>query len=289
MFMSKLKVKGIQVKSILTPSKLPGADWVINPYIGCSFGCQYCYAAFIGRWKHPGEKWGSFVDVKINAPEILEKELLKFKKKYSSKSFGSILFSSVTDPYLPQEAKYKITRKCLEVLANFDYQGEVAILTKSPLALKDIDLFKKLKAAVGFTVTTLEDKVVDFLEGKAPPASARLKALRVLHDAEVTTYAFIGPLLPYFSARKDRLEELFLKLEEVRVKEIWLEHINLSPKIKHRLFEYLGRSAPELISEFQKADTQKYRDELATVIRKALRGKNLRLALNEIIYHCQAK
>lgn len=167
--MPKLKIKEIQVKSVLIPSKLPGADWVVNPYVGCSFGCQYCYAAFIGRWKHPGEKWGEFLDVKINAPEVLEKELLKLEKKHQSKDFGSILFSSVTDPYAGPEAKYKITRKCLQVLADFGYQGEAAILTKSPLATRDIDLFKKLNVAVGFTVTTLEDKVVRFLEGSAPP------------------------------------------------------------------------------------------------------------------------
>jgi DNA repair photolyase len=293
------KIREIQAKSILTPSKLPGADWVINPYVGCSFGCRYCYAAFIGRWKHPGEEWGSFVDVKVNAPEVLEKELLKLEKKHpsrvrlggagKSKDFGSILFSSVTDPYLGLEAKYKITRKCLQALIDFGYKGEVSILTKSPLATRDIGFFQKLGVAVGFTVTTLEDKIVEFLEGNAPPASVRISALRKLHEAGVDTYAFVGPLLPYFSARYEKVRELFAKLEEVGIEEVWLEHINLSPKIKHRLFEYLGRRAPKLVPEFQKADTQKYRDELENVIKKALRGKNLKLALDEVIYHRNPK
>lgn len=282
---SRLRIKEIQAKSVLTPSKLPGADWVVNPYVGCSFGCKYCYAAFIGRWKHPGEEWGSFVDVKINAPEVLEKELLKLGKKFCSKDFGSIFFSSVTDPYLGLEAKYKITRKCLEVLANFGYKREVSILTKSPLAIRDIGLFKKLKVAVGFTVTTLEDRVLEFLEGNAPSASSRIKALKKLNNAGVTTYAFVGPLLPYFTAKKEKLEELFSKLEEVGVREIWLEHINLNPRVKSRLFEYLKKESPGLIPEFQKADTQKYRNELEKVIREILGGKRLKLALDEIIYH----
>jgi len=79
------KIKKIKVKSILTPSKLPGADLSVNPYVGCSFGCQYCYASFIGRFKHPGEEWGSFIDVKINAPEVLKIELEKFCKILSTK------------------------------------------------------------------------------------------------------------------------------------------------------------------------------------------------------------
>lgn len=285
----KFKLKEIQAKSVLTPSKLPGADFVINPYVGCSFGCKYCYASFIGRWKHPGEEWGSFVDVKVNASEVLEKELLKLERKFKSKDFGSIVFSSVTDPYLGVEAKYKITRKCLRVLADFGYQGEIAILTKSPLATRDIDLFKKLSMAVGFTVTTLDDKVTEFLEDKAPPASARIKAFQKLREAGVKTYAFVGPLLPYFTAEKEKLEELFSKLEEVGVEELWLEHINLSPKIKSRLFEYLQRESSGLIPEFQKADTQKYRDELGKVVKEALRGKKLKLATGEIIYHRKSK
>lgn len=284
-----MKVKKIKAKSVLTPSKLPGADWVINPYLGCSFGCKYCYAAFIGRWKHPGKEWGEFLDIKVNAPEILKKELLRLEKKYKSKDFGSIILSSVTDPYVGPEAKYQITRSCLKVLADFGYHGEVSLLTKSPLATRDVDLFKKLNAAVGFTITTLEDKVARFLEGNAPPVSSRLKALKALNKAAVNTYAFIGPLLPYFTARKEKLDQLFSRLEEVGTREIWLEHINLGPKIKERLFKYLKKEAPELISEFQKADTQQYRDELEKVIKEALKDKKLKLAMGRIIYHRQPK
>lgn len=89
-----MEINEIKVKSILIKSGLPDADWVINPYVGCAFGCKYCYAAFIGRWKHPNEIWGEFVDVKTNAPEILEKELEKLNKKFQSKDFGSIFYKS---------------------------------------------------------------------------------------------------------------------------------------------------------------------------------------------------
>ena len=138
---SQLKVKEIKAKSILQKSGLPDVDWVINPYTGCRFGCKYCYAAFVGKFKHPGEKWGSFLDAKINAPELLRKELSK--KLKNTKDIGTIFLSSVTDPYQGLEAKYKLTRKCLEILLDFDYQGKISILTKSTLVSRDIDLFKK--------------------------------------------------------------------------------------------------------------------------------------------------
>ena len=174
-----LKINSIEAKSILIKTNLPSADWVINPYNGCTFACFYCYAAQIARWKHPDEQWGSYLDVKINAPEILRNELEKLEKKLKTKNFGFIFFSSVTDPYLGMEVKYQLTRKCLEVLADFGYEGEIGIQTKSQLILKDVDILKILKnVSVGFTVTTLDDKVSKFLEVMAPPVSVRLKALK---------------------------------------------------------------------------------------------------------------
>ena len=125
------KINELQSKTILTKTNLPASDWVINPYNGCQFACTYCYAAQIARWKHPNEEWGSYVDVKTNAPELLKKELEKLEKKTDKKDFGVIFFSSVTDPYQGLEAKYKLTRQCLKVLADFGYEGKISILTKS--------------------------------------------------------------------------------------------------------------------------------------------------------------
>ena len=135
----KIKISEIQAKSILTKSGLPGSDWVINPYNGCTFGCMYCYAAQIAQWKHPNEEWGTYIDVKINAPDLLKKELSNLERRFRSKNFGSIFFSSITDPYISFEAKYRITHQCLEVLVDFGYEGSIAIQTKSPLVTKDID------------------------------------------------------------------------------------------------------------------------------------------------------
>lgn len=281
-----LKINLIQAKSILTKSGLPGADWVVNPYNGCLYGCMYCYAAQIARWKHPDEEWGSYLDVKLNAPEILKKELEKLEKKLKTKNFGFIFFSSVTDPYVGPEVKYRLTRKCLEVLADFGFEGEIGIQTKSPLIVKDMDILKRLKNVnIGFTVTTLNDEVSRFIEVTAPPISVRIKALEELHKAGIETYAFVGPILPYFIARKDKLKELLDRLEETGVGEVWFEHINLSSKIKARLYDFLKKKSPELIPYFEKAGTKEYREELDKIIYDLMNGRKIKMGLGKVIHH----
>lgn len=267
-------------------SGLPGSDWVVNPYNGCSFGCVYCYAAQIARWRNPGQEWGSFLTVKINCSELLGNELEKLSKKYKSKNFGSIFFSSVTDPYVGLEAKYQLTRKCLEVLADFGYEGKIVLQTKSPLVTRDIDVLKRLKdVAVGFTVTTVDDKVSWFLETNAPPVSSRLKALKELHQAGISTYAFIGPILPYFMNKAEKFKEILDKLEEVGVGEVWFEHLNLSPMVKSRLYRFLKTEAPDLIPYFDQANTLEYRENLEKFIHEALQGRHLKLGLGQVIHH----
>lgn len=272
------KINEIQAKTILTKTSLPGCDYVVNPYNGCQFACMYCYAAQIARWKHPNEEWGSYLDVKLNAPELLKKEL----KNVS----GTIFFSSVTDPYVGLEAKYQLIRKCLEVLVDANYPDKISLQTKSPLITRDIDLLKQLKdVSVGFTVTTLNDKVSRFLEVEAPPVSARIDAIRKLTDAGISTYAFIGPVLPHFIKSKKEINHLLDILQSAGITEVWFEHINLNPKIKSRLFNYLKEKSPELISDFEQADTLEYRQKLEKVIYECLEGRNLKLGLNKIIYH----
>lgn len=287
------RVNEITAKTILTRSGLPGSDWVINPYNGCQMGCMYCYAAQIARWKHPAEEWGSYLDVKINAADLLKKELNKFSRRDAksgfstfNKNFGSIFLSSVTDPYTPLEARYKLTRQCLEVLADFGYEGEINVQTKSPLATRDIDLLKKFKnIAIGYTITTLDDRVSRFMEVWAPSYTDRFNALAKLHENGISTYAFIGPIMPNVIDNAGRLNELFDKLEQVGVKKIWLEHINLSSKIKSRLFEYLQKTSPKLIPIFDQADNAHYRDKLNQVIFDCLKNRHFEIGLDKIIYH----
>jgi len=183
-----LVIKEKRVKSLLSKSGIPGVEYCLNPYVGCSHGCRYCYATFMKRFTGHAEPWGSFVDVKINAPEALQRQMKKANRAY-------VLISSVTDPYQPVEEKYQLTRRCLEVL--LPHQPSVDILTKSPLILRDLDLLKRFKEVeVGFTITTDDDEIRKIFEPHAPPIRARIQALKTLFEAGLKTYVFIGPLLP---------------------------------------------------------------------------------------------
>jgi len=182
-----LHVKEIQAKSVLNKSKV--FDYCLNPYTGCQINCKYCYARlFMKRYSGHKEAWGDFVDVKINAPEVLQKQLNKAKR-------GTVWISSVCDPYQPLEATYELTRRCLKELVK--KQFPVNIQTKSELVLRDLDLFKEFEEIeVGFTITTDDEKVAKLFEPKASPVKDRLTALAKIHSSGIKTFVFIGPLLP---------------------------------------------------------------------------------------------
>jgi DNA repair photolyase len=179
-------IREVQVKSILSASKV--SDYVINPYTGCQHGCTYCYARFMKRVTGHKEPWGKFVDVKINAPDLLRVEIKKKRR-------GRVWVSGVCDPYQPLEKKYKLTRQCLEILAQNDWP--VTIQTRSPLVLRDMDIIKRARDfEAGFTVTTADDSIRKLFEPNAPPVNDRIKALEELHRAGIRTYAMIAPMLP---------------------------------------------------------------------------------------------
>jgi DNA repair photolyase len=179
-------VREIVAKSILSKSQV--YDYVVNPYVGCSHSCRYCYAAFMKRFTGHKEKWGEFVDIKINAPELLAGEIRK-------KRMGRVWVSGVCDPYQAAEKKYKLTRRCLEVL--LENQWPVTIQTKSSLVLRDIGILEQLKdVEVGFSVTTADEKIRKLFEPGASPIRERIHALDVLHSRGIRTFAMIAPILP---------------------------------------------------------------------------------------------
>ena len=127
-----MKIKEIFAKTILTKTAIPGFDYCVNPYVGCGHGCRYCYASFMKRFTGHKEPWGEFVDIKVNAPDLMKKQLRRAR-------MGLVAIGTVTDPYQPLERKYRITRRILKAL--LERQFPVNVLTRSPLCLRDIDLF----------------------------------------------------------------------------------------------------------------------------------------------------
>ncbi|MDH7594329.1 MAG: radical SAM protein [Methanomicrobiales archaeon] len=181
-----LIVREIRAKTILSASKI--YPYVINPYVGCQHGCTYCYARFMKRVTGHSEPWGEFVDVKINAPALLPHEIRK-------KKAGRVWMSGVCDPYQPLEAEYRLTGQCLSALIQNDWS--VIVQTKSPLVLRDLDIFMEASdIEVGLSVSTADDRIRGLFEPAAPPIEERVKALEELHSNGVRTYAMIAPILP---------------------------------------------------------------------------------------------
>jgi DNA repair photolyase len=179
-------IKEIQSKAILSKSKI--FPYVINPYVGCQHNCTYCYARFMKRFTGHREPWGQFVDVKINAVELLEKEVLKKKP-------GRVWISGVCDPYQPLERKYQLTRGCLQILAG--QQWPVTVQTRSPLVLRDIEILKTGENfEVGLSITTVDDSIRYKFEPSAPTIADRVHTLDELHKAGIRTFAMLAPLLP---------------------------------------------------------------------------------------------
>ncbi len=179
-------VKEVYAKQILSKSKV--ADYTINPYVGCEHGCTYCYARFMKRFTRHKEKWGQFVDVKINAVSLLQREIQK-------RRIGKVWISGVCDPYQPLEVQYELTRGCLGVLLAYDWP--ITIQTKSPLVLRDIDLLKQFTdCEVGLSITTAHDGIRRLFEPNVPPINQRIETLAKLHSAGLQTFAMIAPILP---------------------------------------------------------------------------------------------
>jgi DNA repair photolyase len=197
-------IQEIQSKTILSASKV--YPYVINPYVGCQHNCSYCYAHFMKRFTGHKEPWGQFVDVKLNAPELLKREITR-------KRVDRVWVSGVCDPYQPLEGKYKLTRQCLQLLAENDWP--VTVQTRSPLVLRDLDILQTGKSfEVGLSVTTADDDMRKLFEPNAPSIKQRVRALDELHQAGVRTYAMIAPILP----QAESLAELLVgKVDYVRI------------------------------------------------------------------------
>ncbi len=204
------KLIEVQAKEIFTKTKLPGYDWVINQYVGCQHACLYCYAKFISRWRpdHYG-KWGSWVEAKTNAPELVKGRHIN----------GLVYMSSISDPYHSVERTLKLTQR---VLKNLDKRTELVIQTKSDLVLRDINLFKKFdNIEVGFTINSFSGKSKDVFEPFSSSNEERTKALKTLKDNDIKTFVFVSPIIPGLIDLKEVISKT-KKLADY----YWFEFIN---------------------------------------------------------------
>ncbi|MCY3892351.1 MAG: radical SAM protein [Acidimicrobiaceae bacterium] len=185
-------------RSILTPASgfMEEWDYTLNPYAGCGFGCNYCYAAFFARDPVLRDTWGEWVNVKQNATSLLR----RFTRRKSLHG-KSIYMSSVTDAYQPIERKLKLTRSILEEL--IPHQPRLAIQTRSPLVTRDVDLIRSFEIIqVNVTVTTDSEKVRRVFEPHCPTNTKRLATIETLTRSGVDTGVTLTPLLPVMDAQR---------------------------------------------------------------------------------------
>jgi len=219
----------IVCRSALNKTGIPGYDYCMNPYVGCVHACIYCYASFMCRFSGHKERWGRFLDVKVNFPEILAKQLGARRPPA-----GKVLIGTVTDAYQPAEAHYAITRASLELLADYGAL-EVHILTKSALVQRDIPILGRMRCEVGFTITTLNMQIAKVVEPYASLPSQRLAAAEKLLVAGIPVWVFIAPLLPGLSDTEGALKQLLQGLYASGIREILVDRLNPYPAAVHHL------------------------------------------------------
>lgn len=222
-----MKIQEVQVKSILCKSKIPGVDYAINPYIGCSHDCKYCYATYMLKYaNHENDDWGTFVDVRINAVDTLPKNLDKLNGK-------TISFGTATDPYQYIERKYRITRKLLEKLK--DSGANIGITTKSKFILDDLELLKSIKnLKVAISIGVTDEEIRKQLEPGTCSIDEKIECLKKLYENGIYTVVFIAPFFPFITDYKKLIE-----LTKDFVDEYWFEDITVYDRIKINFIEFL--------------------------------------------------
>jgi len=244
-----MKIIKIKTKKAFTPTKIPGADYVINQYVGCQHACKYCYAKFMCRWYNHGG-WGSWVVIKENLPELVNKEFVK----------GEVYMSSVSDPYQPIERKVKLTRR---ILKRMNKNIKLGILTKSDLVLRDIEVFREFKdIEVGLTINSFEGTIKKEIEPFSPSNKRRIFSLKTLNENGIKNYAFISPIIPNLID----VEQLIRETKDF-TDFYWFEFLNLRAAGKE-FREWLKQNYPnsyEVISDKYKAEN--YVKEMIHVIK----------------------
>lgn len=222
-------IRDIETKNIMTKSSLPVGGYSVNPYVGCTHGCKYCYASFMKRFTGHTEPWGTFLDVK-------HWPVIKNPRKYAGQR---VVIGSVTDGYLPQEEQFGNTRRLLEQLKGSS--AEILICTKSDLVLRDIDLLKELgKVTVSWSINTLDEEFKNDMDN-AVSITRRLEAMKQVYDAGIRTVCFISPVFPGITD----FESIFLRAKD-QCDLVWLENLNLRGGFKKDIMDYIKEKRPDI-------------------------------------------
>lgn len=247
-------IRDVETKTIMTKSSLPVGGYSVNPYVGCTHGCKYCYASFMKRFTGHTEPWGTFLDVK-HWPEIRDPQ------KYRGQR---VVIGSVTDGYLPQEEQFGNTRRLLEQLRGSG--AEILICTKSDLVNRDIDLLKEMgKVTVSWSINTLDEAFRADMD-KAVSIERRLAAMKQVYDAGIRTVCFISPVFPGITD----FEAIFQRAKD-QCDLVWLENLNLRGGFKQEILDYIGEKYPHLVPLYHAIYSKKDRSYFRALEEQAAR------------------
>ncbi len=226
--------------------------WTINPYRGCEFGCKYCYARytheFMEMWD--GRDFERKIYAKANAPELLRRELGEARDKGLPIALGT-----ATDPYQPAEKRFQITRRLLQVFAEFEGL-EFSITTKGTLILRDLDLLQviagKHRFSVHMSVTTTDERLARLLEPKAPPLARRLEAVTALAGAGISVGVNVMPILPGLNDDRPALERLAQAAAGAGAKFLYGNVLFLMPSAMKQFMPFLEKEFPHLVRRYRR-------------------------------------
>ena len=269
----------LEPKSVLNSPEQTGMDfWSLNPYVGCEFGCTYCYARYTHRYvverAHDAGKlsdgdfsdyrgahgWEAFeqrIFVKQQIQDALEIDLRRyFRHSEATGASDAIVIGTATDPYQPGERRFKITRAVLERLARCEGLS-IGLITKSPLVARDIDLFVEIQRRndleIHVSLMTMDVALIRCLEARSPIPAVRLRALGRLTRAGINAGLIVAPVLPGITDTWERLDALFCAARSVRARFLSASPLRLYPAIRDRFLPVLDEHFPELASRYRRA------------------------------------
>jgi len=238
-------------KSALNRVKGMMFDWSLNPYMGCAHRCTFCYVrAFERRADRPSDdRYGQSIRVKVNVAEVLRRELSRASWEHETIAIGA-----ATDPYQPAEGHYRLTRGCLEVLA--DAHNSFSIITRGPMIVRDVDVLteaaRRADVSVTFSIPTLDEDVWRRTEPSTAHPRQRLRALKTLVDAGVRASVGMAPILPGISDRPEQLAEVVRAAREAGACGIWANLLFLRPGTREHFLENLARDWPEELDRYER-------------------------------------
>ena len=252
MTMDGILIGEVETKDIMTKSNLPVGGYSVNPYVGCTHACKYCYASFMKRFTGHTEEWGTFLDVK-RWPEI------KNPGKYAGQR---VVIGSVTDGYNPQEERFGNTRKLLKQLLGSG--ADILICTKSDLVVRDIDLLKELgQVTVAWSINTLDEEFRNDMD-RAVSIERRIAAMKTVYDAGIRTVCFVSPVFPGITD----FEAIFERVKN-QCDLFWLENLNLRGGFKKTIMDYIATKYPSLLPLYEAIYNRKNRSYFRALEEKA--------------------